>query len=94
VTEQRLSQIEARQAETLTLLRGLCDRVDEHADDARDRQEKLERLLHGANGAPGLIVRVDRLEQAAAKISGAVRRVGVAVLGAMAAAVGAWLQRR
>jgi len=59
-TQERLSKIEVTQERILTLLESLSEELRSRAEEG----EAVERLLYGHNGAPGLVIRLDRLEQA------------------------------
>lgn len=95
MSDQRLSHMEAKQAEILVTLEVLVEKIDVLREEAKDHRGKIQSLLHDhSSSSPGLVLRVDRLEQMALKASAAIRKVAVAVLGACAAAVGAWLSKR
>ena len=74
--EERLAKIEAQQAETLALLRALAEKVDERQNDTT----RHARVLYGMNGHPGLLIRLDRLEQAHGLQKWLVRTLGGAVV--------------
>lgn len=62
--EARLRTIEVQQAEVLTLLRGLSEKMDDRIREADDWHDKVDLILHGdGNGYKGHNVRLDRLEQ-------------------------------
>jgi hypothetical protein len=56
ISEARLVRIE-------TKLDALIEKVDSHEQATKSRSDKLERILHGDGGRPGVLMRVDRLEQ-------------------------------
>jgi hypothetical protein len=58
-------------------LAALDERLEQHSRSSVERYEKLDKMLRG-NGTPGIVTRLDRIEQ----ICGAVRWfVGVVVAG-------------
>ena len=61
--EERLRDIELKQAEILTLLKGMCNRMDERVKTSDEWRARVERTIYGYNGTPGLLVKIDRLEQ-------------------------------
>lgn len=58
--EERLSRIEAQQERLIVVTEGIADRLKRTDDD----QAKVENVLHGKDATGGMIVRLDRLEQA------------------------------
>lgn len=63
--EERLRKIEVAQAEVLTLLRALAEKMDDRSAVADSWRKRTDRILMGdGNGAKGHNVRLDRLEQA------------------------------
>ena len=68
--DERLARIE-------TLLEGM----DKKLDEAHVRQDRVNRVLWGVNGAPGVLVRLDRVEQGRKAGTWVLRTVVVAVVG-------------
>lgn len=62
--ERRLANIERQQVETITLLRGLAEKVDERIDHDNQWRERIERTVYGHNGSPGMMVKIALLEDA------------------------------
>lgn len=62
--EQRLANIEAQQARTIVLLENLSKKVDDSVSSSEVWKHRIECTLHGCNGSAGLLVKLDRLEQA------------------------------
>jgi hypothetical protein len=67
--------------------------LSEHLSNQDRVLSKLEAAVNG-NGKPGLLVRVDRLEQQGASDRWARRRVAAAAIGAAFAAVAGWFGHR
>jgi hypothetical protein len=84
MTEQRWqAKIEADQAKILALLEGLAEKVEDRHEKDDVRYERLARVIYGENGkkdAPGLLVRLDRLEQAQERSKWFARTVGGAAV--------------
>lgn len=60
-----MRKIEVEQAEVLTLLRGLSEKMDDRISSDDKWRQKVDRILIGdGNGHVGHNVRLDRLEQA------------------------------
>lgn len=78
--EERLRKIEVQQAEVLTLLRGLMDKLEQQTENNDAWRAKVDRILVGdGNGTKGHNVRLDRLEQAAERQKWMVRSILVPV---------------
>lgn len=94
MTEDRLRKIEAQQAETLTLLKVLTEKVDDRIEQDDVRYQRYARLIYGENGkkdAPGFLVRIDRLEQANERYRWLQRAITGAVVTLLAGAAWALL---
>lgn len=64
-------------------------RIEEIVEDIRDDQRRFYRLLYGSNGVPGVLTKLDRVEQTVARW-----KTHIAILwGAIAAAVIGWFSR-
>jgi hypothetical protein len=85
--QERLSKIESQQERILTLLEGLTEKLRAGADDAA----AIERMLLGHNGTPGLVIRLDRLEQSAERSRWGMRLLAGIVLTLAAGSVWAAL---
>lgn len=65
MSEQRLANIEAKQERLLTLLEGLSKDLADQSETAEKWRARIERTMYGdGNGYLGMVVRLDRLEQA------------------------------
>ncbi len=73
--QERLAKIEATQERILTLLEGMAKRLEDKEEDDKETR----RLLQGSNGSPGILVRLDRVEQSQERT----RWVTRAILGAV-----------
>ena len=62
--DERLAIIERQQVETITLLHGLAEKVDERIDQDNHWRGRIERTVYGHNGSPGLMVKIALLEDA------------------------------
>lgn len=83
-TQERLARIE-------TLIESLTKKVCEFAERSDERHDRIARIVWGSDGAPGVIVRLDRLEQAAERSRWAVRLLIGAVVTLVAGSVWAAL---
>lgn len=61
-------------------LQRIEERLTRHEDLSAKRHEHLDHIIRG-NGTPGVVTRLDRLEQRSALIAWLVKGLGVAVLG-------------
>jgi hypothetical protein len=76
-----MRKIEVQQAEVLTLLRKLGEKVDARIEADDEWRQKTDRILYGdGNGYRGHNVRLDRLEQAQERSKWIVRSVLVPVV--------------
>jgi len=64
MNEERLANIERTMAETNVMVRGLIDKVDDRIEADDNRHDRLARTVYGNNGSPGVLIKLDRLEQA------------------------------
>lgn len=97
MTEQRLAAIERAQERTNVLLTALSEKMDDRIDQTDERMGRIGRVMWGDNGhadSPGLLVRLDRLEQYTERLEKAydrsrwlVRAVVTSVVGLIGAAV-------
>lgn len=63
MSEERLADIENKLTRCVTLLESLEKSQEERHRIDKEWRAKTDRLLYGKNGAPGMTVRIDRLEQ-------------------------------
>lgn len=63
MSEERLADIENKLTRCLTLLESLEKAQEERHKIDKAWRAKTEHLLYGKNGSPGMMVRIDRLEQ-------------------------------
>jgi len=77
---ERLARIEE-------MLGGLLKKMDEHVVDGAKWREEQRNLLFGKDGGPGLVVRLDRLEQDSARARWVTRAVIGAVISLVVAAL-------
>ena len=87
MSEERLARIEASQAETITLVRGLTAKVDERIGHSDQWRGRMERILHGNDEHDGLLVQVALLKGAAERQTWLVRAIVTAIAGLVVAAV-------
>jgi hypothetical protein len=81
MNDEWMRKIEVQQAEVLTLLRKLGEKVDARIEADDEWRRKTDRILYGdGNGYRGHNVRLDRLEQAAERSKWIMRCVLVPVL--------------
>ncbi len=88
--EQRLAAIERAQERTNVLLETLSDKMDDRISQTDERMGRIGRVMWGDNGhadSPGLLVRLDRLEQSHSRSRWLVRAVVTSVVGLIAAVV-------
>lgn len=79
--ETRLRDLEVQNAEILTILRGLSQKIDERIETTDAWKERVDRILVGdGNGQKGHNVRLDRLEQTCERQKWFVRSLIVPVL--------------
>ena len=65
-TEERLRAVEVQNAEIITLLRGLVDKMEQRINFSDQWRSRVDSILVGdGNGQKGHNVRLDRLEQTA-----------------------------
>lgn len=92
--EQRLARIEAQQERIVVLLQSLAERVEDRIDATDEWRGQIERRLHGGNGSgDGLVVRLDRVEQALERGRWLTRAIGGAVVTLVVGAAFALLRR-
>ena len=62
--DQQLADINRKQDRTCLLLEQLAEKVDGRIEADDRRHERVARTLYGDNGSAGLLIKLDRLEQA------------------------------
>ena len=79
--EERLRKMELQQAEILSVLRSLTEKMDDRIEQSEKWRQKVDMILIGdGNGRKGHNVRLDRLEQAADRSKWALRVVGAGLI--------------
>lgn len=81
--EQRLAEIDRKQDRTCMLLETLTSKVDDRIGLDDGRYQRYARIVYGENGGrdkPGLLVRLDRLEQTNRQQAWAMRIVGSVII--------------
>jgi hypothetical protein len=95
MTEARLARIEALMERCLTQIQGMSDRSEERAEKDDEWRASVDRTLHGVNGhIPGVVTRVDRLEQNTERFRWLLRAVSGALFAAISGGLWAWLRGR
>ena len=89
--EQRLAHLEAQLERVLVMLQSLSEKMADRIDATDSWKEKYDKLLYGDNGTKGLVVRLDRLEQAHERSKWLIRSVSAAVISLLVGAVWALL---
>jgi hypothetical protein len=89
----RLIAIEKTLERCITLLEGVETAQQDRAETDRTRWAKLDNLIYGRNGAAGVLVRVDRLEQTAERQKWFIRVLIVKVAALFIAAAWAFLAK-
>ena len=62
--EQRLADIDRKQDRTCLLLEQLAGKVEERIEQDDRRHERVAHTIYGNNGSAGVLIKLDRLEQA------------------------------
>lgn len=78
--EARLRCIEQREERIITVLDHLTTKMDAQLSSFSTWSDKLDKMLVGTNGSPGLMLRVDRLEQAHERTRWFIRAFGGALI--------------
>lgn len=78
--EERLVQIERKLDRLCVTLEAHTKRFDEAQETQAEQDDRVSRLIWGHNGTPGLVVRLDRLEQAQERSRWAARAMGGAII--------------
>lgn len=82
----RLAQIERKLDRLAVMMNTQQERFEEQAEISLEWRKKMSSLLHGPDGASGLVVRVDRLEQTSERSRWVVRAMGGSALAALVGA--------
>lgn len=84
---QHLAQIERKLDRLAVMMNAHQDRFEEQSEVSREWRQSMTRLLHGEDGASGLMVRVDRLEQTSERSRWVVRAMGGSAIAALGSAL-------
>lgn len=93
MSEERLQKIEAAITRCVVILETMEKAESDRETAAKEWRTKVEQLLHGKNGAPGLLVKLDRLEQSQERAKWFIRLLAAQVLALVVAAVWAMLTK-
>lgn len=91
-TEERLAEIERKIDRLCILTESHVQRFEAHALEQKERNDRIGATLYGRNGTPGLLVRLDRLEQSGERARWLLRVVVGAVVTLLVGAVWALLR--
>ena len=90
--DDRLLDVERKIDRLCHMMETHVQRFDEHAESVGEWKSRLGNTLYGLNGSPGLLVRLDRLEQSQERQRWFVRAVAGAVIVLLVGA--AWMALR
>lgn len=85
----RFSAIERKLDHTCFVVESLSEQMQKHTELEMAWNDRLTRTIYGYNGTPGLLLKLDRLEQAQERQKWLVRAVVGAMLGLLAALLSA-----
>jgi hypothetical protein len=93
MSEERLQKIEAAITRCVVILETMEKSENEREVTAREWRTKFERTLHGTTSSPGLLIKLDRLEQSQERAKWFIRLIAAHVLALVAAAIWTLLSR-
>lgn len=74
------------------LLETHSERFDEHAAEHKEWARKIDSHIHGSPSSPGMVVRLDRLEQNGERTRWAIRATVGTLISSIVASLFAWLR--